>query len=308
MRAGTPRHLTPHAGMPGERRPVVEVPIDHLVETMSPRLTNLDLHHVRALAENLEDLPPILVHRETRAVVDGTHRLMAARLRGRGSVRVEFFDGSELEAFVEAVRQNTTHGKALTLGERKHAARQMLSLMPERSDRAVAEICGLSSKTVAGIRSRGVGPPSLPPFRVGRDGRRRPTDPTRVRLEVADLLRKQPEASARAVAAAVATSQATVLDVRRRLARGESPAPGRPPDGPCAAAPGPDSALAATADGRSFARWFDATRIAPDRCLRFADAVPRGRVYLVADEARARAAAWARFADLVEARAGGRRT
>lgn len=293
--------------MPGERRPAVEVPIDRLVETLSPRLTNLDLHHARALAENFEDLPPILVHRQTHAVVDGAHRLLAGRLRGSGSISVEFFDGSEFDAFVEAVRQNTTHGKALTLGERKHAARRILGLVPERSDRAVAEICGLSSKTVAGIRSRGVGPPALAPFRVGRDGRRRPTDPTRIRFEIAEKLRKQPEASTRAVAAAVSTSQATVLDVRRRLARGESPASGRPPEQPGLEA-GLDAALAATAHGRAFARWFDATSIAVDGCLQFAEAVPRGRVYVVADEARARAVAWARFADLVEARAGRRRT
>jgi ParB-like nuclease domain len=303
--------VEPFAELRGARcRPTADVAIARLVDTLTPRLQRGDVHHARTLAESYGQLPPILVHRQSMAIIDGVHRLMAAKLLGHEVVRVQWFDGSELDAYLEAVRLNTRHGKALTLGERKHAARRILAVRPESSDRRVAEICGLSPKTVATIRSHTGGAPPLVRFRIGRDGKRRPTDPTMVRLAVADLLKQHPDASARTVAAAASTSQATVLDVRRRMERGESPVPGqggRSAGTPEPSAPletGNDAAFASTAAGREFCRWFDGTRIAGDELARYAEAVPRSRIYIVADEARARAVAWNRFAALIEARAG----
>jgi hypothetical protein len=64
--------------------------------------------------------------------------------------------------------------------------------------------------------------------RVGRDGRVRPLDSGAGRRRAAELLVQQPDASLRDVARAAGISPATVLDVRKRLERGESPVPGRP--------------------------------------------------------------------------------
>ena len=49
-------------------------------------------------------------------VIDGMHRLRAAILNGRSSIEVEFFDGSDEEAFIRAVEQNVSAWPAADLG------------------------------------------------------------------------------------------------------------------------------------------------------------------------------------------------
>ena len=150
----------------------VELPISQLRTGMSPRLRTEDVEHARALAEVYEQLPPILVHAETSTVVDGAHRLLAARLLRRDRVRAVFFHGTAADAVVEAVRHNVTHGKPLSLHEREAAAAQIVRDHPDWSDRRIATCCGLSPTTVGKLRAR-VG--AAADERVGADGRRRRT-------------------------------------------------------------------------------------------------------------------------------------
>jgi ParB-like chromosome segregation protein Spo0J len=288
------------------------LPISQLTRTLTPRTRPVDVRHARALALSYRELPPILVHRETMAVIDGVHRLMAARLLGEESVPIEFFDGSERDGFVAGVRANSGHGKPLSLDERKRAARRILAWSPEWSDRKVAELCWLSARTVAAIRARATGQLPQLSARVGRDGKQRPNDPTLVRLRIAALVERHPDASSRAVAAEVMTSQATVLDVRRRIARGENPLPARlratAEPAPTIADSGPlpamdDAALTATKEALQFSQWFDRSSVTNDDVETYFEAVPRSRVYVVADEARRRSTVWQWFATLVEGRA-----
>jgi len=62
-------------------------------------------------------------------------------------------------------------------------------------------------------------------MRIGRDGRVRPLDSGAGRRRAAEFLTQQPDASLRDVARVAGISPATVLDVRKRLERGESPVP-----------------------------------------------------------------------------------
>jgi hypothetical protein len=55
-------------------------------------------------------LPPLLVDRRSMRVIDGMHRLMAALLKKRETIDVEFFDGSYADAFLLAVEANVAHG------------------------------------------------------------------------------------------------------------------------------------------------------------------------------------------------------
>lgn len=130
------------------------------------------MEHARALAERFEQLPPVLVHRESMTVIDGAHRLLAARILHLPSLKVEYFDGTATEALVQAVRANVTHGKPLNLYDRERAAEGLLSREPNWSDRLIAEICGLSPTTVGRIRVRSRAKSSG--HRIGRDGRMRP--------------------------------------------------------------------------------------------------------------------------------------
>ncbi len=193
----------------------------------SPRLNGEDKAHIARLAETEAPLPPILVDRRTMRVIDGMHRLMAASLQGRETIDVTFFEGSETDIFLRAVRENVTHGLPLAQADRRAAAERIIVSHPHMSDRAIGQTAGLAAKTIAAIRKRsGEGVPQSN-VRVGRDGKVRPLDSGIGRRRAAELLADQPDASLRDVARAAGISPATALDVRKRLERGESPVPGR---------------------------------------------------------------------------------
>ncbi|MET3983341.1 ParB/RepB/Spo0J family partition protein [Streptomyces sp. PvR034] len=208
------------------------VPVHALLDAESPRLAGVDQDHVRLLAGLETELPPIVVHRSTLRVIDGMHRLHAARLRGRESIAVRWFDGTRPEAFLLAVEANNRHGLPLTLSDRRESARRILRAWPEWSDRAVAAKVGLSGKTVGVLRRTAAengeagAPGELPAARVGCDGRARPLNATEGRLRAMDYLAVRPEASLREIARSAGISVETARDVRDRLGRGEGPLPG----------------------------------------------------------------------------------
>jgi ParB-like chromosome segregation protein Spo0J len=204
---------------------LVAVPVLALRPADSPRLNGEDKAHIARLAETETPLPPILVDRRTMRVIDGMHRLMAASLQGRETIDVVFFEGSESDIFLRAVQENVTHGLPLSQADRRAAAERIVASHPHMSDRAIGQTAGLGAKTVAAIRKRtGKGIPQSD-ARVGRDGRVRPLDSGIGRRRAAELLADQPNASLRDVARAAGISPATALDVRKRLERGEPPAP-----------------------------------------------------------------------------------
>jgi ParB-like chromosome segregation protein Spo0J len=202
---------------------VETVPILSVLPGDSPRLNGEDRAHIARLAEMETALPPILVDRRTMRVIDGMHRLMAASLQGRDTIQVQFFEGSAEDIFLRAVEANVTHGLPLSQSDRRSAAERIIATHPHMSDRAIGEAAGLAAKTVAAIRKRSIDHVPQSNTRVGRDGRVRPLDSSEARRRAAELLTSQPEASLRDVARAAGISPATVLDVRNRLARGESP-------------------------------------------------------------------------------------
>ena len=203
------------------------VPVMSLRAGESPRLNGEDKAHIARLAETEAPLPPILVDRRTMRVIDGMHRLMAASLQGRETIKVVFFDGNDADVFLRAVQENIAHGLPLTQSDRRAAAERIIASHPQMSDRAIGHSVGLAAKTVAAIRRRSTEEEPQSNARVGRDGRVRPLDSSDGRRRAAELLTDQPGASLRDVARAVGISPATVLDVRKRLKRGESPVPGR---------------------------------------------------------------------------------
>jgi ParB-like chromosome segregation protein Spo0J len=206
---------------------VAAVPVLALRAADSPRLNGEDKAHIARLAEMETSLPPILVDRRTMRVIDGMHRLMAASLQGRESIDVVFFDGTDADIFLRAVQENVTHGLPLSQADRRAAAERIIASHPLMSDRAIGHSAGLAAKTVATIRKSSSDEIPQSNVRVGRDGKVRPLDSGIGRRRAADLLTQQPEASLRDVARAAGISPATVLDVRKRLERGEPPVPQR---------------------------------------------------------------------------------
>jgi len=193
----------------------------------TPRLSGEDAAHARTLAQVEGPLPPIVVHRATMQVIDGMHRLQAARLRGEPEIAVRFFDGDEDAAFVLGVECNMAHGLPLTLPDRVAAAAKIVVANPLWSDRAVAEATGLAAVTVAGIRERSTGHCERLHERMGKDGRVRPLNTAHGRRLAGALIVENPDASLREIARQAGLSPATVQDVRERLKRGEDPVPPR---------------------------------------------------------------------------------
>jgi ParB-like chromosome segregation protein Spo0J len=212
-------------------------------------LNGEDKAHIARLAETEAPLPPILVNRRTMRVIDGMHRLMAASLQGRETIDVVFFDGSDEDVFLRAVQENIAHGLPLSHADRRAAGERIIASHPHMSDRAIGLTVGLAAKTVANIRKRSSDDAAHPGSRIGKDGRTRPLDGWKGRRRAAELLVQRPEASLRDVARAVGIAPATVLDVRKRLERGESPVPsGANAAAPSDAPPAAPSAVKA-ADG-----------------------------------------------------------
>ncbi|WP_256260142.1 ParB N-terminal domain-containing protein [Streptomyces atratus] len=202
------------------------VPIGLLLRADSPRRLGENDEHVRALAESEEPLPPIVVHRPSMRVIDGMHRLLAARWRGSSEIEVQFFDGPTEDAFVLAVRANVGHGLPLSLADRTAAAARIIHSHPDLSDRAIASLTGLSAKTVGAQRLRAFGPLQQS-ARIGRDGRVRPLNSAQGRRIAARLIAEDPTASLRTIARKAGISPGTVRDVRERLKRGDNPVPSR---------------------------------------------------------------------------------
>lgn len=212
----------------GPEQQAVPVPLMSIQPGDSPRLNGEDKAHIARLAETDSELPPILVDRRTMRVIDGMHRLMAASLKGYETIRVVFFEGNEADMFLRSVEENVTHGLPLSQADRRAAAERIIESQPQMSDRAIGQSTGLAAKTVAAIRRRSGGDSPQLTERIGRDGRARPLDSGERRRRAAEILAEQPEASLRDVAKAAGISPATVLDVRKRVERGEPPVPVRP--------------------------------------------------------------------------------
>ncbi len=200
---------------------VYEVPVRALRASDSPRTSGVCPDHVRTLVESEAALPPIIVHRPAMRVIDGMHRLHAARLRGQETIPVVFFDGDEEAAFLLGVSTNTRHGLPLSSGDRKAAAQRILRARPDLSDRAVAEASGISARIVAALRADGSARVVERAARVGRDGRSRPVDPAAARERVRELVEAHPEASLRFVAKRAGVSPTTVRTVRAGIEAGQ---------------------------------------------------------------------------------------
>ncbi|WP_153531065.1 ParB/RepB/Spo0J family partition protein [Actinomadura macrotermitis] len=181
------------------------------------------LEHVEMLAAAQAELPPITVHRPTMRVIDGMHRLRAALLLGHEKIAVRFFEGPEEDAFVLAVRANIAHGLPLSLADRKRAAERIIGSHAQWSDRMIAQVAGISARTVGEIR-RTISVDAARE-RVGRDGKVRSLDGTRGRERAYELITEDPSLSLREIARAAGISPETARDVRNRLRRGEDPLP-----------------------------------------------------------------------------------
>jgi ParB-like nuclease domain len=160
------------------KTPIKQVALESLRGGNSPRLDSHSKAHVAQWHADVE-VPPIIVHRSTMQIIDGARRAAAAQRQHQETIAARFFEGSQDAAFVLAVVSNdVTHGVPLSLRERKAAAKRILGMNPDWSDRMIAAIAGLTHPTIAHIRrTLPTGKAFQLTRRLSRDGKRRPAAP-----------------------------------------------------------------------------------------------------------------------------------
>lgn len=302
------------AGLP-DLRPSAQVQslvIASLSSARSPRLEGENAEHTRMLAEIQLPLPAIIVHREGLRVIDGVHRVSAAKLRGETTILAHLFDGTEDEAFLLAVQANTAHGLPLSHNDRMAAAAEIIQRHPTLSDRSVAAATGLSPGTIRSVRSRSSAAGQSGDTRVGRDGRVRPVDGRAGRERVLEVIQRSPNASLRAVAREAEVSPNTVRSVIRRARREDCKDAncGSPADGAAAsrgdvmvALPefsmesalrrlSQDPSVRLTESGRAAMRWFFSHVVRPREWASIVTGLPPHTAFTLSNVARQCAAEW----------------
>lgn len=287
--------------------------VESIVIADSPRQLGTDCEHVyRLLHADPAELPPILIHRDSMKVIDGMHRVKAAQARGDRTIAAAFFDGDETEAFIRAVRLNTTHGLPLTIEDRKAAAARIIAMRPHLSDRVIGTYAGLSGPTVAAVRHSSTQAVESS-TRTGADGRSRPLRAAEGRRRAAELISARPDAPLREIAAKAGVSVGTAHDVRKRMLRGEDPVTPRQRSGseetPCRVDTDEilqvlrrDPVLRNSDWGRTLLRWLHSHGESVEAWSSYVDVVPPHHIDHVVQMARQFASDWSGFASSLERR------
>jgi ParB-like chromosome segregation protein Spo0J len=299
---------------------VVRVPISEIKLADHPRVNGANEDHIRTLASVTERLPPIVVHHDTMHLVDGMHRLGAARLNGADHVEVRFFHGSATDALLLSVRSNVTHGLPLTLTDRKAAATRIITARPDLSDRAIAYIAGLSAATIGRIRRTS---DVASDRRIGRDGRVRPVSAAEGRRVASQLLTERPESSLREIAKVAGISLGTARDVRvqvlsnsdastssgtstsidARRTEGRVAGDNRVDSVTLIASLWRDPSIRGSAQRREILRWLSVRLITADQYQQVIDSIPAHGAILMARIARECAIVWTEFAEALDRKA-----
>lgn len=196
------------------------------------RVDGLNLDHVAALRETLDDLPPVTVVAagDRWRVVDGNHRREAAALAGR-PLRAVVVEMSKADAEDFAWRANGQHGLPYSLADRRRRVRSLLNTRPDWSDRQIAADAGVTHKVVGALRPTGPGG-QLDGKRQGADGKSRPgskAEEQAQRDRISALLAEHPDWSLHRVAREVGASAMTVASVRTQIKSSPAVGVGDPP-------------------------------------------------------------------------------
>ena len=138
--------------------------------------------------------PAIILYDDGKVLwlADGFHRHRAADRLGRLKILAEVRGGTRLDAIEHALKANNSHGLRRTNADKARCVEVALEHFRDRSDRALAELCGVSHPFVAGLRPQletvtssspgnltGEVPPSTTAEkRIGKDNKAR-KNPTR---------------------------------------------------------------------------------------------------------------------------------
>lgn len=113
-------------------------------------------HYVEQMKEG--DVFPrlqIICDGVTNWLTDGFHRWHAYKILGIKEIEVDIRSGTKEEAFLEALKANSKHGKPLSNADKKNKVLMALAIpgYAEKSHFEIARICELSQSFVASVRN-----------------------------------------------------------------------------------------------------------------------------------------------------------
>lgn len=117
------------------------VPVEHLMIEDGFNVRDLDQEHIQAMAQSYSEgkMMPALVIRTTKTgfkVIDGHHRLSAAKIAGVHRLECKEFTGTEAEQIAFMI--SSSQGRNLKPVERAHAYRRLIGLGMTRDEVAKA--------------------------------------------------------------------------------------------------------------------------------------------------------------------------
>jgi hypothetical protein len=101
--------------------------------------------------------PPVVVFRDSKGtcvLADGFHRCGAAELAGLVEIAADVREGGRREALLHAASANVAHGLRRTGADKRRSVELVLGAYPKRSDRWVAEQCGVGHQLVGTVRRK----------------------------------------------------------------------------------------------------------------------------------------------------------
>jgi len=121
------------------------------------RMSEPVLQEYSALLMEGVSFPPVVIFDDgaKKYLVDGFHRVYAAKRVGRDRMQAELHRGSKHEGFMYSLSANAAHGLQRTNEDKRHGVLKLLEDFEysDKSDREIAALCAVSHTFVARIRA-----------------------------------------------------------------------------------------------------------------------------------------------------------
>ena len=121
----------------------------------------VDSHHAANMVASLEagsELPPLVIDKKTKRIVDGFHRWRAYKQMYTLDFEVTCIEKTyknDAELFLDAMRYNASHGRALTPHDMTHCIIKAKKF--KLSDHLVGEALHLTTDRIQGLRGMRIG-------------------------------------------------------------------------------------------------------------------------------------------------------
>jgi len=135
---------------------VKDIEVDASLQTRV-RMNEPVLQEYAALMMEGISFPPVVLFNDgaKKYLVDGFHRLYAAKRIGRDRIQAEIHSGSKHAGFLYSLRANATHGLQRSNEDKRHGVLKLLEDFEysDKSDREIAALCAVSHTFVGKIRA-----------------------------------------------------------------------------------------------------------------------------------------------------------